>query len=88
MPKTKPLTQAQKDQLRYERKTAALAGGLAAFKRRQHLTLSQMAEELPVGKNSLAKLLDGEEVMLPPTAFWKLLEVAGLEVKPRITTLD
>lgn len=87
MPKV-ALTEAQRRRQRYERKSAALADGLATFKRRERLNNEQLAAELSMGKNSITKLLGCEDVMMTPTTFWQLLEIAGLEVKPRAVSLE
>lgn len=87
MPKV-ALTETQRRQQRYARKSAALADGLAAFKRRERLTDKQIGAAIGMSDKSIVKLLEEKPVMMTPETFWALLEVAGLEVRPRTVNFD
>lgn len=75
------LTEAQRRQARYERRSSILADGLAAYKVRERLTNERLAVDLGIGKNTVTRLLNGEAVSLPIMTYWRLLEIAGIEVK-------
>lgn len=77
------LTAAQRRKQRHERRSRSLADGLAAYKSRNRLTNENLADELGVGKNTVTRLLCGEDVKVSVMTCWRLLEVAGLEVKQR-----
>ena len=80
MPRVKPLTEAQRREYRYKDRSGRLADGLAVYKSRGRLTNEQLAAELGIGKNTIPRLLKGEDVQLPIMAYWRLLEIAGLRV--------
>lgn len=77
------LTEAQRRKQRHERRSRTLADGLAAHKSWNRLTNDNIAEELEIGKGTVARLLCGEDVKLSIMTFWRLLELAGLEVVKR-----
>lgn len=74
------LTEAQRREYRYKDRSGTLADGLAVYKSRKRLSNEQMAAELGIGKNTIPRLLNGEDVKLPIMAYWRLLEIAGLRV--------
>lgn len=74
------LTEAQRRKVRYERRSSELADGLIIYKTRQKLNNEQLAAEIGIGKNTIPRLLNGEDVQLPIMAYWRLLELAGLRV--------
>lgn len=74
------LTEAQRRRSRYERRSGVLADGLAAYKSRARLNNEQLAAEIGVGKNTITRLLSGDDVKLPIMSYWRLLEIAGLNV--------
>lgn len=74
------LTEAQRRRDRYKRRSGALADGLAVYKSRARLNNEQLAAEIGIGKNTIPRLLAGEDVKLPIMAYWRLLEMAGLRV--------
>ncbi len=80
MPKV-AITEEQRRMVRYERRSDILADGLAAYKRRQHLNNEQMAAQLGIGKNTITRLLNGEDVKVSIMTYWHLLEVAKMNVK-------
>lgn len=74
------LTEAQRRKIRYERRSSDLADGLVIYKTRKQLSNEQLAAEIGIGKNTIPRLLNGEDVKLPIMAYWRLLEIAGLRV--------
>ena len=80
MPRVKPLTEAQRRRERYKIRSGKLADGLAVYKSRGRLSNEQLAAEVGIGKNTIPRLLAGEDVKLPIMAYWRLLEIAGLRV--------
>ena len=82
MPKV-VLTQAQRRMQRYERRTRALADGLAAYKRRNGLTNENLADALGIGKNTIARILSADDVKISAMTYWQLLELAGLDLKQK-----
>lgn len=83
MPKTRPLTQTQRQEERDAAKRRMIGDGLTIFKARNKLTNRQLAAEFGVGHEMVAKILDGEEVKLSMSNFWRLLDIAGLELTRR-----
>ena len=77
------LTEAQRRRQRHERRSRTLADGLAAYKSRNRLTNENLAEELDVGKNTVTRLLCGEDVKVSVFTYWRMLEIAGLDVKQK-----
>lgn len=77
------LTEAQRRRQRHERRSRSLADGLAAYKSRNRLTNENLAEELGIGKNTVTRLLCGEDVKVSVFTYWRMLEIAGLDVKQK-----
>lgn len=77
------LTEAQRRRQRHERRSRSLADGLAAYKSRNRLTNENLADELNVGKNTVTRLLCGDDVKVSVFTYWRLLEIAGLDVKQK-----
>ena len=75
------LTEAQRRQQRYERRSQTMADGLASYKNRVGATNERLANELAIGKNTVTRLLNGEDVKLSIMTYWRLLELTGLEVE-------
>lgn len=75
------LTEAQRKRARCEAKSRILGDGLAVYKARGHLSNQDIANELGIGRNGVARLISGEDLTMPVYAVWKLLDLAGLEVR-------
>lgn len=88
MPRSKPLTRAQAKREAYRNRSTALAKGLGAAKSFHGLDNEAIGAQLGLGKNTVPKLLRGEDVSLTVTAFWAALDLAGLEVRPKPIKLD
>lgn len=88
MPRTKPLTRAQAKREVYRNRSTALAKGLGAAKIFHGLDNEAIGAQLGLGKNTVPKLLRGEDVSLTVSAFWAALDLAGLEIRPKPIKLD
>lgn len=75
------LTEAQRKRARCEAKSRILGDGLAVYKARGHLSNQDIANELGIGRTGVARLISGEDLTMPVYAVWKLLDLAGLEVR-------
>ena len=88
MPRVKPLTRAQAKEEVYRNRTNALAKGLGAAKSFNGMDNGQLGEVLGLGRNTVPKLLKGDNVFMTVTSFWAALDMAGLEVRPKPVKLD
>jgi len=77
------LTDEQRRRQRCERRSEALAGGLASYKNKTKKKNEELAAELGVGVNTIPRILNGQDVRISIMAYWRLLEVSGLEVRQR-----
>lgn len=77
------LTEEQRIQNRCEARSRLIADGLAAFKNRYHLTNMNIGSEVGLSHSAIAKVLDGEDVRIHSMALMRLIEIAGLELRPR-----
>lgn len=75
------LTEEQRRKARYERNQRALADGMAIVKNRTKATNKDMARELGINHETLAKILGAEDVRIGVLTLFRLLDVAGLEIK-------
>lgn len=75
------LTEAQRKRARCEAKSRMLGDGLAVYKARGHFTNQDIADELGIGRMGVARLISGEDLTMPIYAVWRLLDLAGLEVR-------
>ena len=88
MPRVKPLTKTQAKNEIYKNRSATLAKGLGAAKIFHGLDNEAIGARLGLGKNTVPKLLRGEDVSLTVSAFWAALDLAGLEIRPKPIKLD
>lgn len=88
MPRVKPLTKTQAKTEVYKNRSATLAKGLGAAKIFHGLDNEAIGAQLGLGKNTVPKLLRGEDVSLTVTNFWRALDLAGLEVRLKPVKLD
>ena len=77
------LTEEQRIQNRCEARSQMLADGLAAFKNRHHLTNMNIGSEVGLSHSAIAKILDGEDLRIHTMTLFRLIEIAGLELRPR-----
>ena len=88
MPKVKPLTPAQAKKQAHANRTKALARGLRVYKDEKDLTMEEMAAQLKIGKNKLPRVLKESDEALPLSTVWIMLDMAGLEIRPKQLKLD
>lgn len=88
MPRVRPLTVAQAKRQVYQNRSTVLIKGLHAAQGMQGLKNEELGDELGLSKNTVPRLLKGEDVRLTLTGFWKALDLAGLEVRPKQVKLD
>ena len=77
------LTKDARIQARYEARSKALARGLADYKFKNQYTNKQMAEKAGVSTKVVAALLNGKDARVQPETFFRLLDMAELDLKPR-----
>lgn len=80
MPKTRPLTEAQRIEKAYQDRLKWMADGLAIYKNRNHLTNAEVASALSIGVNTVAKVLNADEVKLSTKDMLRLMFACGLTV--------
>lgn len=83
MPRVKPLTRAQAREELYRSRTNTLAKNLGSVKTFNGMDNATLGDAIGLGKNTVPKLLKGENVYMTVTTFWKALDLAGLEVRPK-----
>lgn len=82
------LTQEQRQEARNKKIRQAIADGLCVAKHRGSLNIEEMGRSLGVGRNTMAKILTGEDVVLPMSSMLRILDVAGISLKARVENLD
>lgn len=80
MPKTRPLTEAQRREQVYQERLKWMADGLAVYKNRNRLTNAEVASALSIGVNTVAKVLNADEVKLSTKDMLRLMFACGLTV--------
>ena len=80
MPKTRPLTEAQRREQVYQERLKWMADGLAVYKNRNRLTNAEVASALSIGVNTVAKVLNADEVKLSTKDMLRLMFACGRTV--------
>ena len=80
MPKSL-LTQAQKEAYANEKRRERIADGLAAYKNRHKLSDEALGLGLGLGRSTIAKILNGEEVTLKTDKHFKVLALSGYQMR-------
>lgn len=75
------LTEAQRQEAKLDRQSKMLSDGLACYKAINKLTLEQIGSGLGMSKTTVMHIIQGKDKCVPIQSFWKLLEMAGLEVR-------
>lgn len=75
------LTQEAKEAARRGDMSRALGDALAMKKNRERMSVGDLAKEAGVARQSMDKLLRGENVRVEVRSMWKILEMAGMTVK-------
>ena len=82
------LTDAQRRDARYQRILRELGDGLAILKVRNKLSNKALGHELGINHETVAKVLDGQEVKLNTKVLFQLFDLAGLEIKKKEVNLQ
>lgn len=80
MPKVRPLTEAQRIEKAYQDRLKWMADGLAVYKNRNRMTNAEVASALSIGVNTVAKVLNADEVKLSTKDMLRLMFACGLTV--------
>lgn len=75
------LTQEQREQAANERRRQLIADGMAAYKNRNRLSDEALGRRLGLGRNTVARILNGEEVKLETDKHFKVLAVSGYQMR-------
>ncbi len=75
------LTEAQRQEAKLDRQSKMLSDGLACYKAINKLTLEQIGSGLGMSKTTVMHIIDGKDKRIPIRAMWRLLDLAGLEVR-------
>ena len=77
------MTQEQRLNHRCERTYEMLVDHMAAVRERNLLTYDDVAECLNVSRSTVAKIFHQQPVTISTDTFCRMLEFAGLELKPK-----
>ena len=77
------MTQEQRLRNRCERIYDTLIDHLEDAKEKNRMTIDNVAEFLDVSRSTVKKMLKGESVELKSTTWCLVIELAGLELKPK-----
>ena len=77
------MTQEQRLNHRCERTYEMLVDHMAAVRKRNLLTYDNVAECLNVSRSTVAKIFHQQPVTISTDTFCRMLEFAGLELKPK-----
>lgn len=83
MPRVRPLCEEQRVEARCKKRTQALVDGLVVHKARTKALNKDISNTVGMGINAVGQLLQGNQVMVRLDTFWRLLDLAGLEVRKR-----
>ncbi len=83
MPRVRPLCEEQRAEERCRKRTQALVDGLVLHKSRHQVINRDIAAKAGLGINAVGQLMQGKQVMIRLDTFWRLLDLAGLEVRRR-----
>ena len=80
MPRVRPFTEAQRTEKAYQDRLKWMADGLAVYKNRNRMTNAEVASALSIGVNTVAKVLNADEVKLSTKDMLRLMFACGLTV--------
>lgn len=83
MPRVRPLCEEQRVAARCRRRTQALVDGLVVHKTRNKVINKDIGAAAGMGVNAVGQLLQGQQISMKLDTFWRLLDLAGLEVRKR-----
>lgn len=81
------LTEAQRRDARYQRIRRAMGDGLAVLKVRERLSNKALGHELGINHETVAKVLEGQDVKLSTKTLFQMFDMAGLEIKKKEANL-
>lgn len=83
------LTEEQRREERYKGLRRKIGDGLDSFKKhsrvtkRGSLTNKELAKNLEMGNGTVGKIIAGEDVQISVNKFFRVLDLAGMEIRPR-----
>lgn len=77
------LTAEQRMEARHQKLRNMIADGLAKAKNREKMSNEIMAKKLGIGREAAGKLLGSEEVKVSSTAWFRIMDMAGVVMKER-----
>jgi len=83
------LTEEQRREERYKKLRRKIGDGLDSFKKhsrvtkRGSLTNKELAKNLEMGNGTVGKIIAGEDVQISVNKFFRVLDLAGMEIRPR-----
>lgn len=75
------LTQEQRLEDRNRKMRLQIADGLCVTKHRGKLNMDELGGKVGVNRNTMSKILSGEDVTLKYSMFVRLLDLAGMTLK-------
>lgn len=78
------LTQEQRLEERNRKMRMAIADGLCIAKQRGRLSMTDLGAQVGVSRNTMAKILAGEDAVLPVSSVLRLIDFAGLKLKEKV----
>lgn len=77
------MCEEQRVEARCRKRTQALVDGLVLHKARNNVINKDISADVGMGINAVGRLLQGQQVVVNLDTFWRLLDLAGLEVRRR-----
>lgn len=77
------ITQEQRAEERSRKMREAIADGLCITRRRSGLSIEALGRTAGVGRNTMSKILAGEDVTLSVNTLLRLLDLAGMSLTGR-----
>lgn len=68
---------------RHEARNRLIGDGLILYKKKTRLTNVQLGKQFGIGHEKIAEIMDGKDVKLSLRNVWRLMDIAGLEIKRR-----
>ena len=78
------LTHEQKLEDRNKKLRVSIADGLCVTKRRTGMNMEEMGAKVGVSRNTMSKILSGDDVTLTMSSLIRVLDMAGLTLKWKV----
>lgn len=75
------LTEDQRRRAKYEARCRVIGDGLTLYKARNQLTNLELGKTFGLNHETVAKIMSGKDVKISMLKFWRLLDIAGVELK-------